>query len=584
MATLTSRNIKYLITAVLFVIFILPQLNDVHYDPLPQFWAEATTAWAAISLFLIICFSSKSMSIPKITLPLLLLALYTILQPQLVHISFPGLSYIGAMEFFICILLAIAVSTIVNNYGLAWTITIFAQALVAGAMLQSTIGFIQYTGHYKIFGNFIFYDSSHPTTNIFGHFGQRNHYCHYLSWAVFGLIYLYLNNKILRTNFYTILLWFMFSITIAASRSVFIYFALALIISGTYFGFKRDLSSRKLFFIMLISTLALIAFEYGYPIVQSISHDHSNIQSGFQRLANTASDNGTGRRFVEWQKAWMTFKTHPIFGYGLNEYSHQSVFLQPFFKHTPTNDGLFTNCHNLILQFMAETGIIGTAIIVFGSIWSLYGLIKRISLEIIIILCMIATTFAHSMVEYPLWYFYFLCPLIMFMSLDKPLFDFKSSSIAAIVSMPLALIVYLLITSSILFNTLVNYIDIPNNKAAFISQGRYLEKLVNNNIIWAYPAMYVLDNYITINNISTNSLFDVNTQLKYENLFTNSHPYPDNLIKLSMLNWNLGNVTLAHQYAILAISAFPVYKRSFLTTLKDKKYKELKDLIQNYKE
>lgn len=586
MSVFTPRNIKYLISVNIFVILILPQLNNVHYDPLPQFWAETWVAWAVISLFLITCLGNKNLSIPKITLPLLLLTIYIAIQPQLVHISFPGLSYITAMEFFICIILAIATSSIVRTYGIAETVTIFAQALVTGAMLQSAIGFLQYTGHYNLFGDFLFYDAAHPTTNIFGHFGQRNHYCHYLSWAIFGLIYLYMTNKILKSNFYTILLWFMFSITIAASRSVFIYFAMSVLISGAYFGVKRDMISRKLFIIMIISTIALFVFEYSYPIVQNILHGHNShqIQSGLERLSDTTADKGTDRRIVEWQKAWLTFRTNPIFGFGLNEYAHQSVFLQPLFKHTPMNNGLFTNCHNLILQFLAETGIIGTVIIIFGLFWSFYGLIRRASLESIITLCMIATTITHSMVEYPLWYFYFLSPLIMFLSLDKPLFSLGRSSITAITIIPLAFIVYLLISGSILFNNIVYYIDAPKDKNTFISRGKYLEKLANNNILWAFPAIFTLDNYINVNNPNTNALFDLNTQIQYETLFTYSHPYPDSLIKLAMLNWNAGNYPMAKEYATLAISAFPVYKKIFLNTLKDVRYNELSNIVLNYKD
>lgn len=586
MSIFTHKNIKYLITLNIFVILIFPGLNNIHYDPLPQFWAETCAAWAAISLFTIVLFSNKNLTIPTISIPLILLALYIAIQPQLVHISFPGLSYITTIELFICILLAIATNSIINTYGLAETITIIAQALVTGAMVQSAIGFLQYTGHYNLFGDFIFYDPSHPTTNIFGHFGQRNHYCHYLSWATFGLIYLYLNNRILKSNFYSILLWLMFSITIASSRSVFIYFALATLISGTYFGLKRDDLSRKFFILVIISSIALLLFEYSYPIIQNLTNGqniHHNVQSGLQRLGSAAADNGTDRRLIEWHKAWLSFKNNPYFGVGLNEYAHQSVFLQPLFKHTPMNDGLFTNCHNLIFQFLAETGIIGTIIIIFGILWALYGLIKRATLESMIILCMVATTISHSMVEYPLWYFYFLCPLIMFLSIDKPLFKLHRNIVTAVTTIPIAFTIYFIISGSIVYNTMVYYIDAPKDKTSFISQAKYLEDITNNNILFAFPAIFTLDNYININTPNTNDLFDINAQLKYENLFTYSHPYPDNLIKLAMLNWNIGNYPQAKEYASLAITAFPVYKKTFLKTLKADKYKELRDIIISYK-
>ena len=589
-----DQVIKYLIVFNLFILLTLPQLNNVHYDPLPQFWAEITFAWATISLFLIVCFGLKQVSIPRITLPLLLFAIYIAIQPSIVQISFPGLSYVASLEFVLCILLAISTSTIVEKYGLPYFVSIICLALVAGAILQSIIGLIQYTGYYKSFSRLIFYDSSHPTTNIFGHFGQRNHYCHYLTWATFGLIYLHLKDKIDKTTFYSLIVWFMFSITIAASRSVFIYFIGAIAISGVYYLFNRTLQSKKLLFLITISSIILVVFEYGYPILQTfISHKHE-VASGLERLTQANIDGGlVGRRLVEWQKAWITFLAHPIFGYGLNGFAHQSVYLYPLFKNTPLNSGLFTNCHNLILQLLAETGLIGTLIIVIGGLWVISRTLisprirkprrRNVSLEVIIVLCMIATTVAHSMVEYPLWYIYFLGPLTIFMSLDKSLFKLNKNLIISIVTIPITFIIYLLISGSLTFNTLVRYIDAPTNKISFVYQAKQIEEIINHNVLWAFPAVYTLDNYITINSVKTNTAFNEQTQLEYENLLGLSHPYPDVLIKQALLNWNLGNYAAARKYATLAIQAFPSYKSSFLKSLKYKKYSELYIIVNNYK-
>ena len=285
-------------------------------------------------------------------------------------------------------------------------------ALITGAILQSIISILQYTGYYKFLGSLIFYDGHRPTTNIFGHFGQRNHYCHYLTWAVFGLIYLHLKDKINTTTFYTLIAWFMFSITIAASRTVFIYFIAATIICFIYYLFNRSTLSRTLLFLTIISSIILIIFEYGYPMLQLATHHKHTSLSGLERLAQTGINSSglMGRRMVEWQKAWITFKNYPIFGHGLNSFAHQSVYLLPLFKNTPLNDGLFTNCHNLILQLLAETGLIGTLIIIGGIMWVIGTIcsqhigsqpkqtsLGQTSLVVVTILCIITTTFIHSM-------------------------------------------------------------------------------------------------------------------------------------------------------------------------------------------
>lgn len=576
--------LHWLIFLNILILLVLPQLNTNHYDPLPEYWAEITFAFAGICLFLIVAFAFNEINIPRIVIPLSLFGIFLAVQQYFVKIDYVGLSYVASFEMLLCILLVISISTLIVQLGIETTISMICLSLIVGAILQSAIGLLQYTGLYKIFGNLIFYDSLHPTTNIFGHFGQRNHYCHYLSWAVFGLIYLYSKNKIKLPIFIVITAWLIFSMTIASSRSVFMYFALATFISLVNFLFKRTNETKKLFLIIIITSTVLIGVEYIYPILSKLFVMHNQISSGLQRIAADSGDGGlAGRRIVEWEKAWIVFKENPIFGFGWNEYAKQSVFLQPLSPNAPLNSGLFTNCHNIILQLLAETGIIGTVIAVIGILYSLYAILKRNNTESIIILCMIFTTIAHSMVEYPLWYIYFFGPLIIFLSVDKPIATINSNIMAGVSVIPVSAMVYLMFKGSFLFDVLVNYIDTPTDKKSFTAQANFLKNIVNNNVLWSYPAMYTLDNYINVNDPNTNSVFSTKVQLDYENQFTFFHPYPDNMIKLAMLNWNLGNESEARKFVNLALVSFPVYKSSYLTSLKDKKYITLYNIAKEYK-
>lgn len=613
--------IQWVISLNILIMLVFPTLNTAHYDPLPEFWAETTFVWAVIILFLIVCYTFKQIYIPKSTLPLLLFGAYLALQPYLVKINFVGLSYVAALEMFICALLAVSVSTLIKEFGLPKIVSIISSSLVVGAILQSIIGLLQYSGLYRYFGNWIFYDGSHPTTNIFGHFGQRNHYCHYLSWGVFGLIYLFHQSKIRLWTFLLITAWLIFSITIAASRSVFIYFTLASITSGLFYFINKIMSHAKnnlninhnsnnsavnngnncglkLFIIIIAVSFALVSVEYLYPLTIKMFAHHNHISTGLQRISSESEDSGIwGRRLIEWQKSYIVFQSSPIWGKGFNQYAQQSVYLQPLFPHAPLNSGLFTNCHNLIMQLLAETGIVGAGIIIIGLACSIYGIIRngivrdgiiqdgimrQNNIECTIILCMIFTTISHSMVEYPLWYIYFLGPLIIFLSTDQPIAKLSSNVIAGTVIIPLASVVYLMFQGSFIFNALVYYIDAPTKQKSFTLQSKYLENLVNHNTFFAYPALYTLDSYITVDDINTNQNFSTQTQLKYENELAYFHPYPDNMIKQAMLNWNLGNKQTAKNLVELALIAFPVYKNSYLNTLKARKYQELYAIAKQY--
>ena len=579
----TNTKFKHFILLNIVALIVIPPLNNIHYSPMPQFWAEMTYAWLIISLFCITCLSFQQVSIPKITIPLCGFAIYILIQPLFIHTSFIGINYITSIEFALCIILAICISTIIQNLGISNFIIYLSIALLIGGALQSLIGFLQYSGLYTYYGKWIFYDSAHAQTNIFGHFGQRNHYCHYLSWSFFALVYLTYRQKISYWLFTIIALWFSFSLTIGASRSVFIYFTLAVLIVGYYLIIYKSRQSWRLFRLILWGSIILLLFEYLYPIILNVIHAQ-HIASGLDRIATSGDGGETGRRQVEWLKAWITFKQHPIFGTGWYSYSKQSIIFQSLFPHAPLNSGLFTNCHNLVLQFLAETGIIGALIIVGGIIFAIYNMLKsKLSAEITIILCMFATTFAHSMLEYPLWYLYFLGTFIIFLSVDKPIFQISSKKIALFLTIPLLYLIYIMINSSIIFDNLVAIYSPPkDDKQAFVIQGNSLSKIVDNNALMSYPALLSLDNYITIDSSYTNNLFSRANQFYYVNKLEEFHPYPDTLIKLAKLYNQIGYTDKAVNITSLAIVSYPVYKISFLNSLQNDKYKNLYDVVNKY--
>lgn len=577
-----KNNFRHLLIITnIFALLVIPGLNNVHYDPLPQFFAEISFVWLTLTLSILIIFSYKRVAIPIITIPLGLLAIFLILQQFFIPIQFVGLSYTVSLELLVLVIVAISINTLYQAYGIEKIFYYIAISLSLGVILQSLIALIQYLNLFKYFFGIIFYDGMHPNTSIFGHFGQRNHYCHYLSLGVFSLIYIYQKRKINSLVFASLILWLIFSMTIAGSRSVFIYFTLASIFSFSFYLITKQEDYFKIARIILLVTIVLVAFEYVFPHLQAIFRSNGYVQVGLERVINNNNGAGhTGRRLIEWKKAWIAFKSHPLSGIGLNEYAKEGVELHTLFKNSPLNsDGLFTNCHNLILQLLAETGITGALIVIIGIVSAIYKLCKLKNLESLILVCLISTTLSHSMVEYPLWYLYFLGPLIMFLSITPPLKTFESTSFALIMIVPLSLITFLIIQGTIIYNNLVGFIDTPYDEKTFVQQGTYLKNLVNHNILWAYPALYTLDNYIELNNKNSDLLFTNKEKIYYEEKFVNFRPYPSNLIKCAKLNWAEGNKAQAERLVKSAIVAFPVYKNSYLKSLKAAEYQNLKKLI-----
>ena len=58
MSETTTFNKSFILFG-LIALFVIPELNNVHYDPQPQFWAEMTVAWAILGLFSFILWRSR---------------------------------------------------------------------------------------------------------------------------------------------------------------------------------------------------------------------------------------------------------------------------------------------------------------------------------------------------------------------------------------------------------------------------------------------------------------------------------------------------------------------------------------------
>lgn len=90
----------------------------------------------------------------------------------------------------------------------------------------------------------------------------------------------------------------------------------------------------------------------------------------FDRFSN--NDNMLSNRQYFWEYAWDLFKSSPILGHGWAYYANT---LNLTIK---TIDVTLQNTHNIYLQLLAETGIIGTLIFIVPMIFTLFTCIKQI--------------------------------------------------------------------------------------------------------------------------------------------------------------------------------------------------------------
>ncbi len=140
-----------------------------------------------------------------------------------------------------------------------------------------------------------------------------------------------------------------------------------------------------------------------------------NCVSGLDRLA-IRHDASVGQRLELWQQAITVWLSSPsigvgAFGFGPTVYALESLDL-------PRGTDIYA--HNIVLQILAEFGLVGAGALVAVALLLTLWLIRarrQLSAHDAFLLLVVASIATHSMLEFPLWYTYFLAPFCLALGL-----------------------------------------------------------------------------------------------------------------------------------------------------------------------
>ncbi|AUH52725.1 polymerase [Chromobacterium sp. ATCC 53434] len=550
------------------LIAIVPFASRVHFVPLPQWFGEINVIWLLLAAGALLLPTGRLFdAMPRAGWWCLLLAAIWGLQPQFVSLMFPGMSYATALGWLALALLASMTASLRSAFGEREFAVWLARAIIVGGLVQSLIGAAQLTGLAPVLG--LFYDGSHPTTNIFGHIGQRNQYAHYLMWSVISGVYLFAVGRLGRGWLTALTLWMALMLAWAGSRTTLLYLLAMAALAALWWWRNRNETSRRLLAAMSAVCAVVLAAQFALPLVNHLVSllTHADVEnaSGVARLAANGDDMGA-RRFTEMHKAWMTFQAHPLWGVGWSQYAAESVRLQqlPQFAAAGYNSGLFTNAHNLVLQLLAEMGGVATVLVLGGFVWVLLPFFRRrAEPEGVLALGCLAVTLTHSMLEYPLWYYYFLAMLVLFAAMAPR--DEKTAAwpLRLPLLAALAWVGWLSISTTPMFWELVNLYTPTGNAQKDAKRTERLIAIVDTKPLFAYHALYTLDDYLPINRDN------LRQKLALEDKLTAFRPYPDVMLKRAQMEILAGQQAKAEQTLRTTLASFPTYAGQFLETLGD---------------
>ncbi|WP_292413120.1 MULTISPECIES: PglL family O-oligosaccharyltransferase [unclassified Methylophaga] len=389
-------KINLITCGLLALLCILPFLIPHHRIPLTTFYNQ----WSAIALgvlamiFLLRKQSWEELQIPWFALMPLGLLVIVAIQYKL------GLFNYWQQSFLVCLYLLWASLLITLGAQLKHLLTLekliptLAWALVVGGLISAVIVTLQYLG-WDDSPLILRYKSGGFAANL----GQVNHLATYMALALGSLLYLYLSQRI---NFWALAITaivFLMVLALTGQRMSWLYVIL-LSVGGWLIARKSTqwqihfISSRLLWLIpvFILVQLVLPLFSADMPAMPA------------ERVAENVK--GESIRLLLIQQAWEMFIHHPLWGIGWGQFGWHNFEMTESY---PGLNGYADHAHNMLLHLLAETGIFGGLILLSGIIfwfWQQRGVV--ISAERWWLYAILAVFAVHSLLEYPLWYAYFL--------------------------------------------------------------------------------------------------------------------------------------------------------------------------------
>ena len=279
--------------------------------------------------------------------------------------------------------------------------TALAVFLLAGAELNTLAGILQHYRWNTFLNPVITVKTSYA---VYGNTAQPNHYANYITLGLISLGLLYMRFSMRVWQAALLATPMLFVMVLSGSRSSWLYLLFA---AGLAFLWqRRDQTLRPLLYFSLV---LLVGFGLMHLVVQIpwLEGTTGSVTTAERLFGDNASG---GIRLHLWHEAVLIFAQFPLMGAGFGQFAFQHFQLAAEL-HNPAVTGLYNNAHNLVMQIAAEAGLAGL-VILLGTLgqWFWQSVVRGAQFTLYHWwgYAILAVLGIHSLLEYPLWYVYFM--------------------------------------------------------------------------------------------------------------------------------------------------------------------------------
>jgi O-antigen ligase len=386
------------------LMLVFPFLQYRHENPLTTFdqeWWSALLGLLALSALFARDFWRQP-DVPRIAQLPIALIVVVLLQLTLGKLAYFNQALLYILYLMFAALMMLLGAKLRACFGIEKLAAALAVFLLIGAELNTLIGVLQ---HYQLHTPLDAVVVMQISASVYGNLAQPNHFADYIALGMVSLGLLFHQRKLRSSHVILLAVPLLFALTLSGSRSSWLY--MLVIVGFAWWLARRDITLRPL---LRYGVLLVVGFGLMNLLVQmSFMTGADSGTDTLQRLiANNGGDTNGSIRLHLWYEACLIFMQAPWLGVGFGQFAWHHFELLPVLR-AGNISGLYNNAHNLIFQLAAETGLAGLlALFVSLGIW-LHGLrgVKPgaaywwgyASLGVLAI---------HSLLEYPLWYAYFL--------------------------------------------------------------------------------------------------------------------------------------------------------------------------------
>jgi O-antigen ligase len=399
----SSIKLAHISLAFVGLMWVLPFLYYHHAYPITTFYQEVGAAALGLCAMVLLLTARfwQAPEVPRIVmLPIGLMMLLMVQFFLGLVIHFDHLMMVG-LYFLFAALLTMLGQRLRSELGLPTLVTALALFLLIGAELNTLAGVLQ---HYRwnTFLNPVI--TAKTSYAVYGNTAQPNHFADYLALGLVSLGLLYVRFGMRVWQIVLLASPMLFVLALSGSRSSWLYLLFA---SGlAWFWQRRD---PKLLPLFRYSALLLAGFAIMHLVVQIpwLSGAGGSVTTAERLFGENASG---GIRLFLWKEAALIFAQYPLLGAGFGQFAFQHLQLADTLQNVAVT-GLYNNAHNLVMQIAAEGGLVGLLILLGAlGLWFWHGVVRGAQFTLYHWwgYAVLAVLGIHSLLEYPLWYAYFI--------------------------------------------------------------------------------------------------------------------------------------------------------------------------------